>query len=538
MFLLMACLWPVWSVCAAEGDRPLWERVDALILAKSDGELAARGTDAEFLRRVTLDLAGRIPTTDEVRDFLADAADKRVRKIDRLLASPEYAARMRDVWHVVLMERLGDHPEWLSFLEQAFRENRPWDQTVRQILDPQESDESLRGAAFFWTKRLENYGQNPVDYPALTRDVGRLFLGVDLQCAQCHDHLFVDTYHQADFQGLSAFVAQTFLRTDVKYPAVGEKPVGSKIEFTSVFTKVSGSTGPRLPGGMEVEVPSLVKGEEFEVPPDKATKFPGRPKFRPLEILAKQVTANEQTNFDRNAVNRIWFSLMGRGLVHPLDLHHPDNPPSHPELLELLTKEFAGHGRDVRWLIRELMLSETYQRSGRWAGARVQSGGKVPAESSYRVAIERPLSSEQLLASVVLATGEPELSLLVLSPRDKESKAYTQELERFRKAFSNIARDPEIEFRPSVKGALFLMHDAEVLTWFQPSRSQTVSRLVPLSDEQLADELYLTVLSRLPDDDERKTVQEFLQAEPEQRAVRVGHLVWSLVASAEFALNH
>src|SRR5690606_38409051 len=140
-----------------------------------------------------------------------------------------------------------------------------------------------------------------------------------------------DDYKQVDFQGLFVGYTNTFIRTHTKVPAGGEKPLALKLEFTSVFTLVKCVTGPRLPFGTEFEPVAFKPGEEFEVPPDKKTKFPGIPKFSQLEILSEQMPRAENSLFARNIVNRLWFLMMGRGLVHPLDLHHSENPPSHPE---------------------------------------------------------------------------------------------------------------------------------------------------------------------------------------------------------------
>ncbi len=527
------------------GEPPLHERIDALLRQGDSTPVAKQTNDAEFLRRVMLDFAGRIPTTKELEQFLTDPSpDKRTQKIEALLAAPRYAVRMRDQMHVMLMERRGEHDEWLSYLEVAFRENRPWDQIVREILDPDAESESRRGAAFFWTKRLEKYGQNPVDYPGLTRDIGRLFLGVDLQCAQCHDHLFVEDYRQADYQGLAAFTGHTFIRRDVKFPAVGEKVLEAPIEFTSVFTGESRTTAPRLPGREPVPIPMLSKDEQFEVPPDKKTRFPGRPKFRPLAILAEQVTDRTNQAFVRNSVNRFWFLMFGRGLVMPLDLHHSGNQATHPELLELLAKEFVAHDFDIRWFLRELALTQAYQRSTR----REETSAWGPPES-YAVAWERPLSAEQLLASLVIVTEQTELIDAVLgndradTPADGPSddpvrKAYAEHLKMFRAAFANIPRDPEIDFRPSVRAALFLMNDETVVQWFEPKPGGTISRLAKLDDTQLVDELYRTALSRRPSEEEVQRVRRMLESSGLDRQRLVGHLLWALTASAEFALNH
>ncbi|MGE3805362.1 MAG: DUF1549 domain-containing protein, partial [Gemmataceae bacterium] len=219
----------------ASGDQPLHEQIDRLIEAKAKGKSPSKQSDdAEFVRRIYLDLAGRIPTATETRTFLADrSADKRARLIDQLLAGSEYSVRMGQVFNVMFMERLGDHADWQKYLRESFAANKPWDQMARELLraDPTGKE---RGASFFLAKRLENFGQNPVDYPGLTRDVGRLFLGVDLQCAQCHNHVFIKDYKQADYQGLFAFFQNTYL-VDPKQMLVGEKLTTKKIEFVSVF---------------------------------------------------------------------------------------------------------------------------------------------------------------------------------------------------------------------------------------------------------------------------------------------------------------
>ncbi len=357
--VLGSVCWLSTTALADDASMSVAARVDQLITSQAGQPVAPVLDDSGFCRRVTLGFAGRIPSTDELRAFLVDErADKRLRMVDHLLASPEYARRLRDLFHVVLMERLGEHEEWSQFLETSFAANVPWDRFVRQILLPNPDDQAQRGAAFYLTKRLENYGQQPVDLPGLTRDVGRMFLGVDLQCAQCHDHLFVDDYKQVDFQGLHTFLSHTFIRQDVKFPAVGEKLLDKKTDFMSVFIKEPKQTGPRLPFGTEVEVAVFAKGEEFATPPDKGTKFPGQPKFSPLKILSEQLPTAANERFVRNGVNRFWWVLFGRGLVHPLDLAHSANPPSHPEVLDLLAQEFVVHQFDVKWLLRELALTD------------------------------------------------------------------------------------------------------------------------------------------------------------------------------------
>ncbi len=547
-------------------DESLHQRIDSLIEAKIAGQpLAVVADDAEFLRRTFLDLVGRIPTTAEAREFLNDsAADKRERLIDRLLASDEFPHRMAELMHVLLMERRGEHPEWLTYLRTSFQQNKPWDVMVREMLSPDSTNEQTRASAFFLSKRLEHYGQNAVEYPVLTRDVGRLFLGMDLQCAQCHDHLFIKDYKQQHFQGLYVAFLNTSLRNDVKFPAIAENLMTSKLDFQSVFKPDKFATGPRVPGFDEVAIPTFAKGEEFLEPPDTNNKSPGRPKFSPLAHVAGQITSSENKAFARNIANRAWFVLMGRGLVHPLDLHHSDNPPSHPVLLDLLAREFVEHKFDLKWLLRELALSRTYQRS-----STMPEGLSDPPLERFLVALEKPLSAEQLFRSVLHATGH-----LGVSPANRDtaqtsaatdgapavkqsegdtatketSKAANPEppearfepiKQKFLKAFANPPMEPEGVFAPSLRASLFFMNDADLLKLLEPQPGNLLDRLMALdSADAIADELYLSILSRPPTADETTDVADVLQRFTDRRDVALRHLAWALLASTEFCVNH
>lgn len=503
---------------AVRGEEPLSVRIDRLILEKAAGQTPAeRCDDFTFARRAYLDFAGRIPSPEETARFQADAAtDKRTKLVDALLASPEYARRMAESFHVSLMERRGDEPDWQTYLSDSFAANKPWDVLVREVLKPNPDDEATRASAFFLTKRLEAYGQNPVDYPGLVRDVGRLFFGRDLQCAQCHDHLFIDDYKQVDFQGLYAFFHNLSIRGDVKFPALKEKPLEKKVEFVSVFEGIPHATGPRVPGGIEVAWP-----------PSEADATAKR-----LAILAAELPVGGDSYFGRNAANRIWFSLMGRGVVHPLDQHHSGNPPSHPELLTLLAGEFAAHKYDLKWLLRELAMTETYQRSGI-----VPDEANAPEVNTFLVALERRLSAEQLALSVLQATGQ---RAALAEPADEVSVARFKEMrDAFVAAFANPAREPEEEFVASVKASLYLLNDEKFLALLAPQPGNLVERATQMSDVSAkCDELYLSVLSRLPTEEERADASVWLKANETTPEIGVRHLAWALLSSTEFLVNH
>lgn len=348
------------AALSADEPEPLHLRIDKAV---ESGPVAPVADDAAFLRRVSLDLAGRIPSSVEARAFLEDrSADKRAKLIDRLLAAPEHARHLAVTFDVWLMERRGDKhvktDDWRGWLTAFFAANRPYNELTREVLGADGAEPLLRPAARFTLDR-------DVSPDALTRDVGRVFFGMDLECAQCHDHPRVDDYLQRDYYGIYAFVNRAYLfQPDGKKPAVIAEKAEGDVAFKSVFTKAEGSTRPRLPDGAAIDEPAFPKGEEYQVKADPKDKtIRPIPKFSRRAQLARLMGEGAGRAYDRNIVNRLWAHLMGRGLVEPLDLHHSDNPPSHPELLEMLASDFAAMKYDVRAFLRELALTRTYQRS-------------------------------------------------------------------------------------------------------------------------------------------------------------------------------
>ena len=529
----------------AVAEIPLHQRIDELIeegAAARKISLEPLADDADFHRRAYLDLAGRIPTIAETRDFLADGSShKRTKLVDRLLNSAVHPRRMAELFHVMLMERRAENEEWTKFLRHACAENESWDAIARAIIHPNADDEVHRGAAFFITSRLTKEGaMAEVDVPGLTRDVGRLLAGVDLQCAQCHDHLDIEQYRQRDFQGLHMVFENVQSRRDTGFPAVSEKLMTAEKEFMSVFIQEQETTSPVVPGGETIDIVTYDKDDEYLVPPDKKKKQPGVPNFSPLKELATGLTSGDNKLFAKNFVNRLWHAMMGRGLVEPLDLIHADNPPSHPELLELLASEFVAHDFDIRWLIRELALTNTYARTS-------QNSSQAAGEpSAFAVAQQRRISAEQLFRSVLVATGELNRHGKSWSDPPEELEAFVdgnEELkslrELFVKTFANPPREPELEFAPTVKAALLFMHEERLLKLLQPRDGNLTDQLLKLEDEEaaLADKLFLAVLSRPPTEEDRVDVSNFLaSSEDKQQAIQ--NITWALLSSTEFCVNH
>lgn len=360
--LHFACLLVACACFAAQAqDAPtLHERIDALIEAAAVGPVAPTCSDADFVRRAYLDLTGVIPTAEETRTFLADGSpDKRRQLIDSLLASSAFNRHLTLTLDVMLLERQPDKTNlvkpWLAYLLTSISANKPLDQLYREILAADGADEALRPAARFTLGR-------DAEPNLMTRDIGRLAFGMDLQCAQCHDHPLIDDYYQADYYGLFAFVQRTSLFTDAKKKQtfLAEKADG-EANYKSVFTgDAADGVRPRLPKGAVLYVePTFAKGEEYVSAPAKDVR--AVPKFSRRQALADMIPASNE--FRRNVANRLWALMFGRGIVHPVDFHHPDNPPAHPELLTMLAEELKASGFNLRTLVRELALTRAYQRS-------------------------------------------------------------------------------------------------------------------------------------------------------------------------------
>jgi hypothetical protein len=527
------------------GEQGLHNRIDDLVRAKAgDVPFAETADDAGFLRRVTLDLSGNIPTAGEVSEFLADKSKgKRKELIDRLIAGDQFAAHWTERFSVMLLERLdqGKVPkgEWVKFLKQTLREKPLWDVMIRQMIEANGQGVGRPAMKFLGT----------VDHHAMTENIARLLLGMDLTCAKCHDHPSVNEWKQAHYWGLFAYLNQTKQATHKKEEKVYlvEGLAGKKVEFESVFDLEKMSTGPRLPNGAEVEIPQFEKGEEYEKPAEDG--LPAVPKFRPRERLAKDLTAKENEIFSSNSVNRIWFLLMGRGLSHPLDQMHRKNSPSHPKLLELLAGEFVSHGFDLKWLLREIMLSETYQRS-----SRLPEGVTKVEPASYRVTSPKGLTPEQLLRAVLRATGNTKHAKgLKVDPEAKkfDRKGYftgsnvelppsLAEMEAiFIQTFGRPPGEAEVDFSPGVNKSLFLMNDRLIEHWLKPRAGNLIDRLSKMdAPDAMAKEMYLAVLSRLPEKEEAIWIADYLARNEPRRTAALGDLAWALLNSAEFMFNH
>lgn len=502
----------------------LHEIIDREIEQSAAESFSLPADDAEFLRRISLDFAGMPPSAAEAREFLADQDPaKREKLLNCLLDSEAWPRRMQEVMTSMLLERRSDtnisDREWEKYLRESFAANKPWDKLVSELLFSEPSENSAPPNAKFFLVTGRN------DPQLITADVARIFLGRDIACAQCHDHPTVPDFTQADYFGLFTFLQET--------------PDKGRTEFESVFLPGKKTTGPRLPGGPEVQIPSFEKSQAEEAK-----------KYRPRLLLSAELPRAGDELFVRNSVNRFWFLLMGRGLVHPLQLHHSGNPPSHPALLMALADDFVQHEFDVKYLLREIALSRAYQRSSQLpTGLQPED---VPPES-FRTAIQKPLLPEQMAWSVMQSTGV--LAALLAAPVPEKSEFlynnyingrienapdnFPDAMALFVGVFANPPGEAEVEFSTSMGHALFLMNERLILNWLQPTPGTLVERVAKLTDqEQIAEELYLSILTRMPTAEEQGEVTMHLGQFPNRRVESIGELAWALLASAEFRVNH
>ncbi len=468
---------------------------------------APRSDDSEFLRRVTLDIVGTIPTVEDAEAFLADrSADKRARLIDRLLQSDRYAKNWSQIWSAAILG-VGDvrfQDEVAARLplaiEESFARNVPLDEFARSVVahqskkPPADAKQDRDGLSLFYTELFIRAGTESPQ--SLASKFTRVFLGFQIQCARCHDHPF-DKWTQEEFYGMAAFFA------GVKHEpfGIGDRPPGMIKGL-----KIPDSKSPPLPP-VFLETKAAPKKEETL-----------------RAAFARILTEPSNRQFARAGVNRIWAFFFGRGFVNPADTFNPTNVPTHPELLEALSRDFRARGLDQKWLIREICNSETYQLTGR-TGARDREH-----ERTYAIAPVRPLRPEQLVDSLFTATG--------LDPADS-SLPRERMLREFRATLGYEFGSPGVRFQGGIPAALLLLNGAlvEKGTAVTPPASTRLARILAASadDRRRLEEIYLATLTRLPREDERAWSLEVVRAGGEKAFTDV---MAALLNSAEFLLTH
>ncbi|MDX1948763.1 MAG: DUF1549 domain-containing protein [Pirellulaceae bacterium] len=541
MTTMALLLLPAAMLAAAPADRELAGKIDAEIQAahrQAKLTAAPRATDEELLRRIYLDLLGRIPTVAECEAYLADeASDKHHALIDRLLAHPEmpaYWKRVVNHWLNGHQPRDGRPPyfeEFLAYLERSLAANKPWDQLARELLLPQAGNADQRGASYFLASRMQN-GDKLEQLDNLTTAVASGLFGVQLQCAKCHDHPFVDDWKQDHYYGLAAFFQRVERQNGDGLFVLREKVDGEtkfvtvrKVERTAAAMFLDGAVldEPRPPG----------KGGDSK---QEAKEADGRR----AKLIAHAIDKGSPF-FRRSLVNRVWKELLGRGFVEPVDQMHAGNPPTHPAVLELLASDLADHDYELRHLLSGIMHSETYLRSSRW------EQGERPDDAQFAVAILRPLSGQQMAWSLLIATGGHETLPAKYAKEMKSTSPAAALPPELRSRWEKDAESEQMvekflatggEYEPNASQALFLTFGPQLQKLLAPSGKQLVAELAKLDVEGAADRLWLQVLSRRPIDDEKSAASEYLRSSPAKHDAAHRDLVWALLSSAEFRFNH
>ena len=463
--------------------------------------------DAEYLRRTYLDIIGTLPTVEQAREFLQDErADKRALLVDGLLKRPEYAVFWAMKWSDLLRvdRRALGHKnayEYYTWIRESFARNRPYDQFVTDIL-------ALQGP----TKQAPqvNFYRVVGDAGKLASAVSQIFLGIRIECAQCHHHPF-DRWSQRDYYGMSAL----FQQVNRKGTTRGELMLAAGDPETK---------HPRT--GQPIYAYPL--GEPM---PEKSPPGDRR------GVLVNWMTSPQNRWFASNLVNRMWAHFMGRGLVEPVDDVRDTNPPSNPELMKALADHFVASGFDIHQLIRTITASRTYQRSSQ------PNTTNQDDEQNYSRALLKRLDAEVLFDAVCDVTGHDEKFVGVphgyraIELWDSAVDHYFLSL--FGRPSRKTACECERVGEPTVGQVLHVLNSPEIAAMIGHEAGH-VTRLVDTTktDQELVQGLYLMFFSRFPNTAELETALNYFQQSPGSRREDAEDLSWSLMNTLEFVFNH
>lgn len=517
-------------------ERPIAEAVDHYIdalLSREGVRPAPLADDDALIRRITLDLAGRIPTAAESRAFMESKdPEKTTRLVDRLMASPGFVRHQVAELDTMLMA--GDRGSLRDYLTRAVGENRPWDRIFRELMLPDQADKTGKIAAEYLKRRIK-------EPERLVAEVSSTFFGVNISCAQCHDHPLVQDWKQDHFYGMKAFFDRTFVNgnDNAKTAFLGEHGFGAArfkttegVEKPARMMFLTGRKVAEPEAGRDAtkdeqkaEKAALQKAQKDKTPPP-APRFSARAK-----LVEMALSPEDRDFFARAIVNRTWHRLFGRGLVMPLDQMHSANPPSHPELLAWLARDTIAHGYDLRRLVRGLVLSRAYARDSRW------ENGEPPRPSLFAVAVVRPLSPAQLACSLRLATADPQsLPSSPGSELDRKVEALAESGRSLAGLLGSSGGDGQIGVSEALLFSNGKRLDGELLA---DKDGRLVARLMKCSDPALQVDLAVrNVLSRPPDDEEKRLLAGYLANRTDRPEDACQQLVWALLTSPEFRFNH
>ncbi len=476
--------------------------------------------DGGMIRRLTLDICGTLPTAAEVREYVADTrADKRARLIDRLLDRPEYASYFALKWADILRNRGRGYSTsqqrpgtalFAGWIRDSIAANMPYDRFVTEILTAVGSQEKNPPTVWYRTVRTT---------PDYVESIAQAFLGIRIQCAQCHHHP-AERWSQADYYQLAAVFARVGRRGGF---ADAEVPTAETIYLADEGEVVHPRTGqtmqPRPPGG----------------PDFKLSRYDD-----PRRSLARWMTAPDNPYFARTMANRIWGHFFGRGIIHPIDDARSTNPPSNPELLDALARDFVDHKYDVKHLIRTICNSSAYGLSS------ASNESNQDDTQSFARYYPRRLSAEVLLDAMgqVLQTPTKFRSVSGDFPRGTRAIDLPDEavpshfLDVFGRPLRNSACECERVDAPALGQTLALVSSPEI----QEKLTAEKGLVAALASNQKTHaenvrEIFMTVFARPPRPREQAVAIGFLESQKDRKEAYAS-LLWSLLATNEFLFNH
>jgi hypothetical protein len=520
-------------------DRHVFGKLKLLNIPPSD-----LCTDQEFLRRVYLDLCGILPTPEEVETFLADTrTDRRARLIDTLLERPEFADFWTHKWLDLLRcNRLNIQIKGSNLYRQWLRNhvanNTPWSQVAREILTASGSTFSNPPANYY--RGIYN-NKAPVavrDPQSLAETTAQLFFGIRMQCAQCHNHPF-ERWTQDDYYHMAAWFTQVKAKVDPIQPGGPARPYQWMLREDALVVYSARAGEITQPRTGKVMAPKIMGVPAPIIPPGKDRR----------EVLADLITAPDNPFFARATVNRLWFHLLGKGIVDPPDDFRDSNPPANEELLNALARDFVDRKFDVKHIIRTIANSRTYQLSTHENAANRQDDRYF----SHALVKRKRLTAEVLLDAICSATGAPEkFNGFPASTRavqlpdgqviDTGGQYASWDRHPFLKAFGQPAREAtcECEREGDVNLARVLeMKNGSFLQKKLQAPDNRIGKQLArkLSDAEIVKELFLATLSRPPQVHEVKAALAVVGKSSDKRAAWES-VQWALLNTNEFLFRH
>lgn len=511
---------------AALIDRMIQQRLDAAKVPASP-----RASDEEFLRRAYLHIIGRIPPHEKVLPFLNSRdPDKRAKLIDELLASPQYGEYFGTIWENLLVPKEGRYNGYTAlrkWFAEGFNKGRGWDKIVTELLTA-EGETEKNPAAGWYVAHRDDGQPSPNRLVAIT---STLFMGVNLGCAECHDHKLRRDVSQEDFWSMAAFFSH------IREEEHGKLQFSQSAKGVTKGWVISETDGPKgwMPGrvmhplpleGARIIIPDItdpknnlgtVVAKYFQ---GESPKLGAKGPYRPA--LASWMTSAENKFFSRAAVNRLWAHHFGRGLVNPLDQMFADNPPSHPELLQLLADEFAASGFDLKHLIRCICNSQTYQRTS-----------KPLADNATDVALFSHMAVQ------VLSPDALKNSFAVVLGAEPKTGQVGRNALSFSDFFDTKPEGSEdtSDLTHGMPQYLLLMNTGITNVAGRPFPPVFAKVTATGSREQVIENLFLAILARRPTPAEMKRMSDYVarKGTPQQGYAGV---YWALLNSTEFMVNH